>query len=230
MQSPSFKQGRWKLKGQTHVESWAKAKRDHQGWVYLGKMVLMVVRRGGWTVWAAVKRKPRGPLGLSPLRYDASHGSQAGKTGLCERWPKKAKKSQESQGGPPSLSPLKLDDSHGGQAGRLDCVSSSQRQTRESWPVRLCSQGKLNGQTDSPTGRDNLLFFRGVIKRLYLLQMKMLRWEPQICVASEYWRFFCLNIELIVSLTTELFLQEGRLVLSWHYPCDRWGGAGNKCP
>jgi hypothetical protein len=38
----------------------------HQGWVYLGKMVLMEVRQGGWTTRAASKGKPMGITRLEP--------------------------------------------------------------------------------------------------------------------------------------------------------------------
>jgi hypothetical protein len=31
------------------------AKEDHQAWVYLDKMVLIVARQGGWTTWALAK-------------------------------------------------------------------------------------------------------------------------------------------------------------------------------
>jgi hypothetical protein len=80
-------------------------KGGHQAWVHLGKMVLMVVRRIGWTAWAAAKDSQ----GISDFRQPREH---------------------------------------------------------------------LNGQTGSLTGRDNLLFSEGD-EWWKLLQMKMMRWGPQ---------------------------------------------------
>ncbi len=53
--------------------------------------------------------------------------------------------------------------------GRLDCMSSGQRHSREIQKATLHRQpiGQLNGKTDSPAERDNLLFF----------QMMMMRWD-----------------------------------------------------
>jgi hypothetical protein len=56
-----------------------RAKEGLSGRVFSDKVVLMIVRRGGWTKGAVVKGDSRGAFGSSPLRSDGSHDGKAGR-------------------------------------------------------------------------------------------------------------------------------------------------------
>ncbi len=129
------KHGKWKLKGQTHRESWVKAMGDHLEWVHFGNMVLMVVRQGGWTVRESAKQKPRGTTRLQFTYIGWFSWWSGGEAGLREQWPKTAKRK----------------------------------------PIRDFRQPRdlLNGQTNSQTGRNNLLFFGRW-------------WRREICCIEDY--------------------------------------------
>jgi hypothetical protein len=63
-QNMQYKQAESIIKMKAQGENWMKAKRDHRVSGHLDKMVLKLVRQGGWTARAVAKGKPRGTTRL----------------------------------------------------------------------------------------------------------------------------------------------------------------------
>ncbi len=61
----------------------------------------------------------------------------------------------------------------------MNCMSSNQDTQGKTDKQLKAIKGQLIVQTDSPAGRDNLLFFWGMMKKWYLLLMKMIKWYLQ---------------------------------------------------
>ncbi len=128
-----IKTGKWKLKGPTQEESWAKAG---------GPPVLSPLRKNGCH-WSEEGRLDCESSGQRKTKGDHWYWVHVDKMVLVVvRWGRldcessshrKLMKAKKSQGGPPGSNSFKLDGSCGGQAGRLVCMNSGQRQPRENW-------------------------------------------------------------------------------------------------
>ncbi len=184
----------WKLRGNSR-ENCIKAKGGYWGWVYFDKMVLKAVRQGGGWVTSGQRR----------LKGDYQVGVHLDKMVLmvvrraCWTPLTVAKDTQRNSRGTIRLAFTYF--------SRFLRWPDREAGPHERWPKALKEKAQSdfrqprdlpNGQRDSPTERDNLLFFWGIMKSWDCCRWWW--WDEPLWNNKSVWQQHCVPKDLLLEL------------------------------